>query len=553
MPLSGDITTFSLAAVGRLIHSEKKTGVLQVTTGVHYANIYFKYGDIVFVESDLAEDVSLGSLLRANKLVSREKIDEALSVAKETGKRLGVILIDQGHISQKKLVSILHYQFKEVIAKVLAWESGEFTYSDGLSNYIEDIRLEMDPIRLVAEAQKWKEYRNLIPSDRQVFRIKDGTTKPELLGGDGVSRVMLLINGKRSVAEIIAETNLSRLAVYKALASLASQGLIVSEGMKARKQKSPPINAKTRIGFFLNLIDVVMDDLSRELGAKKASALIETSIRRNPYYDFLFRNFNPGAGLDENFRFIERHLENQEKEISENHIDEGFHHLFFHLLQEEYQILGFKAAQNTIQRMSANLGLTPVDQKPLVQDAVRLLSRYTEDEAYLGGRKEPPLSDKPFGIQIPDKTQAAPSSLEGVGGAAIIAFYSKAIQLLMNDLNEEIGKKALNILGNIIKSSEDYETFLSQFNIHNSISENVEHISRYIQMQEHSIGKQRLNNAFQQVLMNLIQEEKRLLGSKTTLYTISKLEAYFSEPKQGKYKTLANQLIPVLKSISGSG
>lgn len=550
MPLSGDITTFSLSAVGRLIHSEKKTGVLQVTTGVHYANIYFKKGDIIFVESDLAEDVSLGSLLRANKLVSKENIEKALTVARQTGKRLGVILIDQGHISQMKLVNILHYQFKEVIAKVLAWEAGDFTYSDGLSNYIEDIRLEIDPIRLVAEAQKWKEYRTLIPSDRKVFKIKDGAMKPDFLVGEGISRVMLLINGKRSVAEIIAETGLSRLAVYKALASFASQGVIVSEGMQGREQETSLPDAKTTIKFYLNLIDVIMDELSGELGIKKADFLLERSVRQPPYHDLLFHTFKPGARAEMNLQYIQTHLEKQGGKTSGRDLEEGFRQVLFNLLQEEYQILGFRSAKNSIQRLTATLGLVPAEQKSLVQTTIRLLSQYAEDEEYLRGTKKPPLSGEPVHIQRPDKGQLTSGSLESVGGAAIIAFYSKVIQLLMNDLEEEIGKKALDLLRDIVKNSKDYETFLSQFGINDSINTNVERISKHIQTQGHKVGKQRLALAFQQVLVALLQEESRLLGNKTTHYTVSKLEEYFTDPAQGKYRPLANQLFPVLKDIS---
>ena len=68
---------------------------------------------------------------------------------------------------------MLNLQFKEAISKALTWNEGTFFYKDGLDGYVEDIRLDMDPIRLVAEAERWKEYRILIQNDQVVFQIKN--------------------------------------------------------------------------------------------------------------------------------------------------------------------------------------------------------------------------------------------------------------------------------------------------------------------------------------------------------------------------------------------
>jgi len=252
MPLKGDIKTFPLSAVGRMINSEKKTGVLKVTSGGYSTSIYFKKGGIVFVDGDLSKDLSLGSLLKAVNVVSEDDIQKSLELARSMGKRLGVVMIEQGYISQEKLINILNYQFKEAIVEVLSWGEGEFTYSDGLDGYIEDIRLEIDPIRLVAEAQKWKEYRDLIPNDKVIFQIKDGAQRSKAISTDGIQRVMLLIDGKRNVSQIIAESGLSRLAVYKAFSALLSQDVVARKGMKDGKVEPGLPDDATIIKFYLN-------------------------------------------------------------------------------------------------------------------------------------------------------------------------------------------------------------------------------------------------------------------------------------------------------------
>ena len=62
MPLTGDIQTFALSAIGRLLHQEKKTGILKVSSRERETSIYFRAGDIVFISGALAAELSLGAL-----------------------------------------------------------------------------------------------------------------------------------------------------------------------------------------------------------------------------------------------------------------------------------------------------------------------------------------------------------------------------------------------------------------------------------------------------------------------------------------------------------
>ncbi|MBW2677898.1 MAG: DUF4388 domain-containing protein, partial [Deltaproteobacteria bacterium] len=74
MSLTGDIQTFSLSAIGRLLHQEKKTGILKVRSGRNETKIYFRAGDIVFISGALAAELSLGALLKEKNLVTDDEI-----------------------------------------------------------------------------------------------------------------------------------------------------------------------------------------------------------------------------------------------------------------------------------------------------------------------------------------------------------------------------------------------------------------------------------------------------------------------------------------------
>jgi len=106
MPIQGDIQTFSLSAIGRMLHDEKKTGILNVRNADSVTRIYFKQGGIVFISGDLAEELSLGALLKADKLVQEAEIQNALEISAKSNKRLGVILIELGCVTQEDLVKV---------------------------------------------------------------------------------------------------------------------------------------------------------------------------------------------------------------------------------------------------------------------------------------------------------------------------------------------------------------------------------------------------------------------------------------------------------------
>jgi hypothetical protein len=547
MPLKGDIKTFSISAVGRMIHAEKKTGLLKVISGEHRTVIYFKKGGIVFVDGDLAKDLSLGSLLKANNLINEEKIQQSLEIARAAGKRLGVILIEQGFLSQEKLIRILHHQFKEALAKVLTWEQGEYTYSDGLDGYVEDIRLEINPIRLVAEAHKWKQYRKLIPNDQVVFQIKGGALQSKSFSAEGVQRVMLLINGKRTVSQIMADAGLSRLAVYKALAFMLSRGAIVRSQLRVKEQSSR-LGTDTIIKFYLNLLHEMMTGLEVELGSKKATSVLEKSLNHSPYYERFLFVFQPGADVPTNFNRINIHLKKQREKVLREDLTKGFNQVAGSLLREECILLGFKASQTTLSRISAALKDLPREHRPLARDIIQFLDHYCANDDLLQGITS--LSETmDFGRNLtPDRSQPLSYRVDNSKKTEIISFYSEVIQVIISDLENEIGTKALDLFQNIVRNAEDDYTFLLQFDVKNDIKSNVKRIEAHINSQRRKYGKQDLVMAFQNVLIALLQEENRLLGEKSTQMSILSLEKHLADRTEAKYKTIADQLMGFLRN-----
>ena len=266
MPLKGDVETFDLPAIIRMIHEEEKTGLLTVTGANRGCRIYFKGGKIIFVSGNRDKELRLGVLLRANNLISAEKLEDMLAVAKAMEKPLGNVLVERGYITPENLANILNLQFKEVVSPTLSWDEAKFIYKNGLDGYVEDVRCEVDPVRLIAEAKRRGQFKGIIPNDQVVFQINPGAETSQSVHAARELRILLLLNGKRSVAQIIKKTGYSRLAVYRSLAKLYAQNAIARKDAERPAPQMDWLGPQIIIGLYTNLLQLMFADLAAELG-----------------------------------------------------------------------------------------------------------------------------------------------------------------------------------------------------------------------------------------------------------------------------------------------
>ena len=547
MSIQGDIQTFSLSAIGKMIHDEKKTGILSVSNADSVTRIYFNQGGIVFISGDLAEELSLGALLKADKLVQETEIQKALKIAANSNKRLGVVLIEQGCVTKEDLVKVLNLQFKEAISKALTWKEGTFVYTDGLDGYVEDIRLDMDPIRLVAEAERWKEYRILIPNDQVVFQIKDVELRPNSLSTEGVYDVMLLADGKRTVAQIIQETGKTRIAVYRALTSLFVQGIIERKKTPEDLRKGKQISAESIMLFFLPLIKEIVSDISTEMGTKKAASILAGSIEASPHYDTFLQEIRPEDTTDTMVKNIRERIGRSTKPVKSTDLATGLKNTIVQILKEEHQLVGIKAVNSTLRRMISLIESMPAEQKIIAGSFMPLLAKLFATE------KHSPESEDIFARTTSDGAATSgiqAPNLNNISGAVIIAFYSRIAQILITDIEENLGAKTHEMLDKILKNSEYYQEFLCRFHVADDIAVSVENIRHHISNEGYRLSKMSFIKGFQQVLTELLLEEKRLLGNKSTRASLSKINRFMSDPKQSDLMPLSAYFVSTIEALA---
>jgi len=263
--LEGTIKDFGLPDIFQLIGLQRKTGILSLTNEKdgETVTVTFENGMVVMADStaNRLED-RLGHVLVKQGKTSRERLEEALGVQKQTLQRLGHILATGSAITQKDLKDALQVQVSQIVFRVFRWRDGryQFTAADSVDWDRENFDpmsadfILMEGIRMVDE---WPIIEKKISSFDVVFRpvvdpslIEVGTSGPEDSGSGEIrrgapaasgkirlspeeDRVFRKVDGVRTVQAIIDGTGAAEFDVCRTLFDFLNRNLIAQAGMGA--------------------------------------------------------------------------------------------------------------------------------------------------------------------------------------------------------------------------------------------------------------------------------------------------------------------------------
>jgi hypothetical protein len=107
----------------------RSTGVLHLTSRGITKKVYINEGRIVFALSGDPDD-RLGDLLLREGLITLDQFEEAFTKL-SSGKRLGTLLVDAGHLSPENLVRGVLSQVKSIVLALFPLEEGEYAFVEG--------------------------------------------------------------------------------------------------------------------------------------------------------------------------------------------------------------------------------------------------------------------------------------------------------------------------------------------------------------------------------------------------------------------------------------
>lgn len=342
MALSGDIASFPLAAVIRLLHGQKKTGVLLAKNAAQRVGIRFREGAIAGMDGESAGDDALARLLVKTGRVNAAQIESIRDAAPE--RSLAAALAAEGIVALETVRRIRQMLFREAVAQLLTWSTGRFDYTEGLADPAEDAALRIDSLHLLTEAERWSAYRRLIPDDRVVFAITPDAPRKDLAAIEGGARVMLLLDGRRSVAEIIAQSGMPKLAIYRALAALIDRGIVYRRQTPTGQTEAAPfgntnaLDDNAVIAFFTQTVRLVVVDMEAELGRRAQDAAAGV-LARFPQHAPLFSHWDLRAEPRDAARRIQTHLP-ADGPPSRERLITAFTQVLTALLEEAGRLLG---------------------------------------------------------------------------------------------------------------------------------------------------------------------------------------------------------------------
>ncbi len=263
MGIKGKLETLCLTSILQLLDNEQKTGVLRVSNGVNEVKIFLKDGTIIHATSS-QKKFKLGNLLRRLGVLSKEELMRCLQSAREKNKKLGSVLVEKGHLSIDELKAALHYQAKKILYSLFFWETGEFEYEDTPLSVERRLITQMNTMDIVLKAtcliDEWSVITKLIPNDHLIFKIT-GKNHGSKKFTENERRILSLINGRRTLRELINEGGYSDFAAFKIVHTLmllgrveiidrpweGSETTIIEDKFISLKQKINDTNLRTEI------------------------------------------------------------------------------------------------------------------------------------------------------------------------------------------------------------------------------------------------------------------------------------------------------------------
>jgi Domain of unknown function (DUF4388) len=247
--LKGSLEEFSLSDIFRLLAFTKKTGRLETFSGAGEGRVFFRDGEVYFAESSLKKE-PLGQKLTRSGALSEGQLRKALDLHASSGEGVGEILLRGGAISQDQLVAAVREQIEDAVFDLLRWELGEFAFVPH-ERFTVEIPIAVSVESLIIEASRrldeLEDIRRKIPTPDVVLAIAPSPPQGarEINITPDEWRLLVLVDGFRSVQEVIEVGGLAEFAGLRTLHGLLSSGLV--EVMAPGAQQDPSSTARPRL------------------------------------------------------------------------------------------------------------------------------------------------------------------------------------------------------------------------------------------------------------------------------------------------------------------
>jgi curved DNA-binding protein CbpA len=278
--IKGSCQEFRLPDILIGLQRSMKTGVLKITSGTRITKIFIDKGDMIFAHSS-REDDRFGEVLLKEGRITLEQYFEASDVLKKTGKRLGTVLIDLGHLDPTELTDAVRHQVMEIIVNILISDCGYFEFEEGMVSATEAITLNLSAANLIYHSTKRiNNFQYVLQDFPSLDTVLSLSRDPmdlfqDLSFDDNGKEILSRIDGKVTIREILTPSLMNDFETIKTIYALLSARVIV---VKGTDEQAPAITPEEIISEPLAEMDQEFEMMIDEM---------YNSCRNANYYEIL--------------------------------------------------------------------------------------------------------------------------------------------------------------------------------------------------------------------------------------------------------------------------
>ena len=226
--LSGTIDDISPPEVFKVIGKTRKSGEFRASKGQETCRVRFRLGVVVHAESSLSQ-VGFGRKLIDLGALTDQQLQRATEFCATTGEDLGVYLVERGLVARKQLDDSLREEIEEAIFELFLWRRGEFSFHTSEPGPETWAAIQVDDLigRHLESAHELARLSGRLPV-QAVLRLAPmpGKMEIEVTIRSDEWPVLSLVDGHRTVEEIVASARSNELVTMSILDRLIDLGLV---------------------------------------------------------------------------------------------------------------------------------------------------------------------------------------------------------------------------------------------------------------------------------------------------------------------------------------
>jgi hypothetical protein len=225
--LEGSIDAFSLPDIFSLLSMTKKTGGLHLRRESAHGVVWFTTGALTGGSADVSRQ-SLGRRLVGGGLVEDDALEQAIERARDEAIGVGRALQLAGAIDEGLLHEVASEHVVDAVFDLLRWPDGDFAFVVDEPNP-DDVGVSRQVDEVVTEARRrleaWTDVASTVPSPQTVLALVTAPAEEPQLNREEWS-LLALVDGRRTVAEVVMLSGRGDFAAVSALADLVRRGLV---------------------------------------------------------------------------------------------------------------------------------------------------------------------------------------------------------------------------------------------------------------------------------------------------------------------------------------